>query len=46
MVLTRTGHLDSGALAQARDEARKLDQNAYRVVKDAYAETRPVEHTP
>jgi hypothetical protein len=46
MTLTKLARLDAGAMAQARDEARKLDQNAYRVVKDAYAGTRPVEHTP
>ena len=46
MVLTRLGHLDSGALAQARDEARKLDQSAFRVLEDTYGKTQPVEHTP
>jgi hypothetical protein len=46
MVLTRLGHLDAGALAQARDEARKLDQSAFRVLAGTYGKTEPVEHTP
>ena len=46
MVLTRLNHLDAGELAQAREAAVKLEQSAYRVLKDLYGKTQPAQHTP
>jgi hypothetical protein len=46
MVLTRLGHLDPGELAQAREAAVKLEQSAYRVLKDLFGKTQPAQHTP
>ena len=46
MILTRLGHLDAGELAQAREEATKLEQNAYKVLKNLYSRTQPAQHTP
>jgi hypothetical protein len=46
MVLTRLGHLDAGELAQAREAAVKLEQSAYRVLKDLFGKTEPAVHTP
>ena len=46
MVLTRLGHLDAGELAQAREAAVKLEQSAYRVLKDLFGKTQPAQHTP
>ena len=46
LVLVKLSHLDAGALAQAREEALKLEQRAYRVRKDVYGPTQPAEHTP
>ncbi|HEX8133317.1 MAG TPA: hypothetical protein VF880_07795, partial [Actinomycetes bacterium] len=46
LVLVKLAHLDPGALAQAREEALKLERRAYRVRKDVYGGTQPAEHTP
>lgn len=46
LVLVKLSHLDTGELAQAREEALKLEQRAYRVRKDVYGPTQPAEHTP
>jgi hypothetical protein len=46
LVLVKLSHLDPGALAQAREEALKLERRAYRVRKDVYGGTQPAEHTP
>jgi len=46
LVLVKLAHLDPGALAQAREEALKLERRAYRVRKDVYGGTPPAEHTP
>jgi hypothetical protein len=46
LVLTRLSHLDAGALAQAREEALKLERRAYKVRKDVYGPTQPAQHTP
>jgi hypothetical protein len=46
MVLTRLGHLDAGELAQAREEATKLERNAFKVLKDLFGKTEPAQHTP
>jgi hypothetical protein len=46
MVLTRLSRLDADGLAQAREEATKLEQSAYKVLKDLYGKTEPAVHTP
>jgi hypothetical protein len=46
MVLTRLSRLDADGLAQAREEATKLEQNAYKVLKDLYGKTQPAVHSP
>jgi len=46
LVLVKLSHLDPGALAQAREEALKLERHAYRVRKDVYGGLPPAEHTP
>jgi hypothetical protein len=46
LVLVKLSHLDPGALAQAREEALKLERRAYRVRKDVYGGTQPAQHTP
>jgi hypothetical protein len=46
LVLVKLSHLDAGELAQAREEALKLERRAYRVRKDVYGPTQPAEHTP
>ena len=46
LVLVKLSHLDPGALAQAREEALKLERRAYRVRKDVYGGLPPAEHTP
>jgi len=46
LVLVKLSHLDAGALAQAREEALKLERRAYSVRKDVYGPTQPAEHTP
>jgi hypothetical protein len=46
LVLVKLSHLDPGALAQAREEALKLERRAYRVRKDVYGGTQPAKHTP
>ena len=46
MVLTRLSHLDAGALAQAREEATKLERSAYKVLKDLMGKTQPAVHSP
>jgi hypothetical protein len=46
LVLVKLAHLDPGALAQAREEALKLERRAYRVREDVYGGSPPAEHTP
>jgi hypothetical protein len=46
MVLTRRSQLDAAGLAQAREEALKLEQSAYKVLKDLFGKTQPAQHTP
>jgi hypothetical protein len=46
LVLVKLSHLDPGALAQAREEALKLERRAYRVREDVYGGLPPAEHTP
>jgi hypothetical protein len=46
LVLVKLSHLDAGALAQAREEALKLERHAYSVRKDVYGPTQPAQHTP
>jgi hypothetical protein len=46
LVLVKLSHLDAGELAQAREEALKLERRAYRVRKDVYGPTQPARHTP
>lgn len=46
LVLVKLSQLDPGALAQAREEALKLERHADRVRKDVYGRTQPAEHTP
>jgi hypothetical protein len=46
LVLVKLAHLDPGALAQAREEALKLERRAYRVREDVYGGLPPAEHTP
>jgi hypothetical protein len=46
MVLTRFSRLDAGGLAQAREEATKLEQSAYKVLKDLFGKTEPAVHSP
>ena len=46
MVLTRFSRLDADGLAQAREEATKLEQSAYKVLKDLFGKTQPAVHSP
>jgi len=46
LVLVKLSHLDAGELAQAREEALKLERHAYSVRKDVYGPTQPAQHTP
>jgi len=46
LVLVKLSHLDAGELAQAREEALKLERRAYSVRKDVYGPTQPAQHTP
>jgi len=41
MVLTRLSRLSPEELAKAREEATKLEQSAYKVLKDLYGKTQP-----
>jgi hypothetical protein len=41
MVLTRLTRLSPEELAKARAEATKLEQSAYKVLKDLYGKTQP-----
>jgi hypothetical protein len=44
--LVKVEQLGPEALAEARAEALKLEKRAYRISKNVYARTAPVEHTP
>jgi hypothetical protein len=46
LVLTRVRRLGAAEMAHARREAMKLDRRAYRVRKDLYGRTPPVERAP
>jgi hypothetical protein len=46
MVLTRVSRLDAVGLAQAREEATKLEQSAFKVLKDLMGKTQPAVHAP
>jgi hypothetical protein len=46
LVLSKVVQLSPSALAEARNEALKLERSAYKVSKDLYGRTAPAEGSP